>query len=170
LLEDDDEDIRITASQIVCDGLKLSCPVVQIKAVSLWWDWVSAHGAVEGGEEWLWDTALDATKASESQRELPQLTLDGEMDALSVKSLSSDKLFLREPPNIFRNSLWDAAFAATALTGVKGDSDGRRKATALLQSITSAVEASSPSPIDEAWAARWSLLQRKTLLERALGQ
>lgn len=63
LLEDDDEDIRLSAAQIVCDGLKLDAPVVQSKAVSLWWNWVSTHGATE--KEWLWSTAMDVIPTSE---------------------------------------------------------------------------------------------------------
>lgn len=93
-----------------------------------------------------------------------------EIEALSSSTPAAMALFLQEPPNIFRNSIWDAAYAASVLSSVNDGSDERSQATALLHAITRTLEAPAPSPIDDAWSARWSLLQRRALLARALGQ
>lgn len=67
LLQDDDEEIRQGAAIIVISGLNdgKHCrrPVVQARAVEMWWDWLRsvAHGHGLSGEwqNWLWDLAAD---------------------------------------------------------------------------------------------------------------
>jgi len=71
---------------------------------------------------------------------------------------------------MFRNSLWDASYAATALAAMQvGESEGKKKGERVFESVTSALATPPASPIDDAWAARWALVQRRTLLARALG-
>ncbi|KAL7425015.1 hypothetical protein Q5752_000702 [Cryptotrichosporon argae] len=109
LLQDDDEDIRIGAAAIVSAQLGLARPVVQCKAVELWWAWLNElladPAAREAWEAWLVDRAAPASIESDLLRLLP-------------KNRPSDVLFHVEPSNIFRDDRVDMAHAATLLDTV----------------------------------------------------
>lgn len=106
LLQDDDLEIRQGAASIVQRGLGLKRPVVQQKAVELWWAWLESQltDTAERGqwEEWLWVKALDADGVAADFA----LLRDGD---------KTTELFVEEPPNIFRNNLIDVQYASGLL-------------------------------------------------------
>lgn len=106
LLQDDDLEIRQGAAAIVQRGLRLKRPMVQQKAVELWWSWLESQlvDAAERAqwEEWLWTKALD---------------IDGAESDFALLSAADNttELFVEEPPNIFRNELIDVKYASALL-------------------------------------------------------
>lgn len=106
LIQDDDLEIRQGAASIVQRGLRLKRPIVQQKAVELWWTWLESQvtdaAEREQWEDWLWSKALDAEGV---KADLALLHTDGK----------TKELFVEEPPNIFRNELIDVKYASTLL-------------------------------------------------------
>lgn len=65
LLQDDDEDIRLEAAEIVSKATGRNRSVSIEKARALWWEWLEAHLPTTTDDErsswlrWLWRTCLE---------------------------------------------------------------------------------------------------------------
>lgn len=125
LLQDDDVEIRQGAASIVQRGLGLRQPVVQLKAVELWWSWLRGQlqsSAAEGWEDWLWAKALDKEGIA--------------ADLALLRQDRATELFVAEPPNIFRDELVDAAHAAGVLAETGASSPRVEEVVRQLERVT----------------------------------
>lgn len=120
-------------------GLGLKRPVVQQKAVELWWSWLKLqlHDAAELArwEDWLWSKALNEEGVS---ADLALLRADDK----------GTELFVEEPPNIFRNELIDVSYAADLLAKLGAD---KSKATGIVEALQ---KVSGEGIIDADWVVR----------------
>lgn len=151
LLQDDDLEIRQGAASVVQRGLGLKRPVVQQKAVELWWAWLEAQlgDAAERArwEEWLWSRALDADGVA------ADLALLGPED-------KATELFVQEPPNIFRNELIDVAHAADVLAKLGARSP---KTSEVVEALT---RVSGNGIIEADWVVREKARRRVACLAK----
>jgi hypothetical protein len=110
LLNDDDEQIRDGASEIVQKGLKESSPISRDRADQLWGSWVQGHiqalGA-EGAKPWIdWLSTFIPKHPSPTF----------ENTAFSTATPRPDVLFEVESSNLFRDPATDAARASQILS------------------------------------------------------
>lgn len=63
LLQDDDEDIRRGASEMIAEGLGARRPVVNAKAIDMWWAWLKSYlvdpDVMDEWVDWLWELCID---------------------------------------------------------------------------------------------------------------
>jgi hypothetical protein len=110
LLNDDDEEIRDGASEIVQNGLKESSPICRDRADQLWGSWVQGHirglgaEAVQPWTDWL----------STFVPKQPSPTVENTTN--STVAHRPDVLFEVEPSNLFRDPATDAARASQILS------------------------------------------------------
>ncbi|CAK9780976.1 hypothetical protein CC85DRAFT_284619 [Cutaneotrichosporon oleaginosum] len=144
LLEDDDLEIRSGAAAVM-SAARGQKPVDQHSAVDAWWEWVGAHVGEEREEweGWLWSLVLPPQQTSAEAR-----------------------LFVEEPPNLFRNAVAVAERAANVLATLGGDSAGRRQALAVVDRIE---DGAAYAPIDAGWAAAHIRRRRAAAVRTALG-
>lgn len=149
LLQDDDLEVRQGAASVVQRGLGLRRPVVQQKAVDLWWKWLEAqltdNAEKERWEEWLWSTALNEEGIAADL-------------ALLQADENASELFVEEPPNIFRNELVDVAHAAEVLAKINS-------ANARTSNVIKELErVSGDGIIEHAWFVREKIRRRLNCL------
>ncbi|WVW86816.1 hypothetical protein I302_108871 [Kwoniella bestiolae CBS 10118] len=148
LIQDDDEEIRNGACEIVSQGLGMKRGVVLSKSLSLYWEWLEHHLKSlkqEEREEWLiWigDLAKDEVGYKEDMR------------ILGRHNNTTEVLFEVEPSNIFRDPLVDHYYSNRLLKSLHVGQDVRT----VRPDFT---EGSRLSPIDDAWEARRTMERRR---------
>ncbi|WVO13844.1 hypothetical protein L204_101467 [Cryptococcus depauperatus] len=194
LTQDDDEEIRQGAANIITLASDVERRVIQQKAHAMWYDWAVGYllSLTRNSEEWCkWISWL-------KELSLDQDGYDRDLSILKCES-GAEVLFEVEPPNIFRDSFIDASHASKLLSSLKlhevqhtvtlpelrkselsngshSDSSIKNPETPesqLVSELCGALECLDPgnslgswtigkniSPIDDAWEARRSLLQR----------
>ncbi|GMK53867.1 hypothetical protein CspeluHIS016_0104530 [Cutaneotrichosporon spelunceum] len=140
LLEDDDVDIRSGAAAAMSAALGRK-PVDQYSAVEAWWAWLAAHVPDERDEweGWLWELVLPPRENGADAR-----------------------LFVEEPPNLFRNAVGVAERAAAVLAQLGRGSDS--------QDAVVDCDDAAYAPIDAGWAAARVSRRRAAAVRTALGK
>ncbi|BEI84050.1 hypothetical protein CcaverHIS002_0406540 [Cutaneotrichosporon cavernicola] len=144
LLEDDDVDIRSGAAAAMSAALDRK-PVDQYSAVDAWWIWLTAHVREEREEweGWLWKLVLPPGDSNADTR-----------------------LFVEEPPNLFRNVVGVAERAASVLAHL-GHTEGQVLARTVVDQIE---DRGTYAPIDAGWAAAQVSRRRAAAVRTALGR
>ncbi|WVF68582.1 hypothetical protein IAT40_003351 [Kwoniella sp. CBS 6097] len=150
LVQDDDEEIRLGACEIISNGLGKKRVYVQAKSLALVWAFLEKYlgGSKEGKEQWFgWIEELARDQAG-TEYDLKLLN----------RNRNNDVLFSVEAPNIFRDPLVDVYHASKLLSSVgipvqctSGGSD--------LASSRGTNE-DGLSPIDDAWEGQRTLKRR----------
>jgi len=171
LLQDDDEEIRLLAGNMVVRGLCTARPVVHAKAVEIWWEFVEKH-IIETGRpiewiDWLWQLCLDTEGFGELAGNILVMFTNGnlESDLLNINGAEANGsaiLFGVEPSNLFRDSLDDCQQAANILSRSGPAASHHHDAvTSLHRRAEAALNGLRfISPIDDAWTARETILRR----------
>jgi hypothetical protein len=120
--------------------------VDQYSAVDAWWSWLAANveGERQEWEGWLWSLVLPP-----------------------AQTVGDARLFVEEPPNLFRNAEGVAERAAKVLAGLGGEGEGRRQALAIVDRIE---DGAAYAPIDAGWATAHVRRRRAAAVRTALGQ
>ncbi|ORY34822.1 putative death-receptor fusion protein-domain-containing protein [Naematelia encephala] len=157
LLQDDDEGIRLGSAEIIQIGLGTRRPVVQAKALEMWWTWIGNHLGQFDPQvraiwlDWFWDLAID------------EAGFKNDLATLSRPAQHpTDVLFEVEPPNLFRDPLADASFAAFLLRNQAKDISVERQGILekLDRQAESVADKPKSSPIEDAFEARRVLSER----------
>ena len=177
LLQDDDEDIREGAAEIVATGLgQPRC--VHERVIDLWWTWARKYVlcGVDATSWVLWMSTLCTDIDGLSQFPSSSSKDQANSSDIDLKRLQdsshADALFEVEPPNLYRNPLDDASRAADILTAipVKGLPEVVLvRANELRSRVLAALaQARQSSPIDDAWEASRCLQRRVDILNVVL--
>ena len=177
LLQDDDEDIREGAAEIVSTGLgQPRC--VHERVIDLWWTWARKYVLcrVDATSWVLWMTALCTDIVGLSQ--FPSSSSKGRANGsdIDLKRLQdpshADVLFEVEPPNLYRNPLDDASRAAGILAAIPVNDIPEVVLVRINELRSSALaalaQARQSSPIDDAWEASRCLKRRVDILNVVL--
>lgn len=193
LLQDDDESIRLVASDIVSRVSGLPRSTSQTRAVELWWAWTGSHvqaTADKAWTAWMESLCLDETGygTSSARIGIEDMTIVVSLDPLAedLESIQrhgasdgSDELFEVERPNLFRDTLEDASNASRLLARLhrpSGESvvlvaqaaHGREtEFDRALQGAVARNDGLPLSPIDDAWDAALRLPRRIRLMREA---
>lgn len=174
LLQDDDEEIRLVAAEIVSQTSGEDTSLSVERAHSRWWDWAERYIPSDTPESrhrwsaWLQSVCLDQP----DYRELRMSVLVGlranclsedEITQLRAHGQRPVELFEVEKPNIFRDPLDDVQRAAGVLKLLSGTTDIGSLRTTLQETVDLgdlSAYRSRCSPIEEAWGAADTLERR----------
>ncbi|WWC92899.1 uncharacterized protein L201_007861 [Kwoniella dendrophila CBS 6074] len=159
LVQDDDEEIRVEASDIIRRGLNRKRGVVQSKSLEIYWQWLGQYLESLSDaerEKWLiWITDLSLDKQGYEQ----------DLEMFNRHTNSTEVLFEVEPSNIFRDPLVDLYYSNKILKNLKvnstiSETTKARKETQI-RNISPEGKDVSLSPIDDAWETKRTLVRRK---------
>jgi hypothetical protein len=115
LLNDDDEELRDGAADIVRKGLGISSPICRDRADELWCHWTRERLTIlseQDKERWVkWLTSQLAATHTQHTHDVPK---DGTLQRQQTPQ-GHNALFTVEPSNLFRDALTHSRRAATIL-------------------------------------------------------
>ncbi|WVQ96114.1 hypothetical protein IAU59_003216 [Kwoniella sp. CBS 9459] len=152
LVQDDDEEIRLGACEIISKGLGKKRVYVQAKSLALVWGFMRDHlGGLPERRKAEWFEWIDELARDQAGSEYDLKLLN--------RNRNNDVLFSVEAPNIFRDPLIDVRHASTLLASL-----GRRPVADSTEgpdpSVMNVRSEDGLSPIDDAWEGQRTLRRR----------
>ncbi|WWC73595.1 uncharacterized protein I206_107567 [Kwoniella pini CBS 10737] len=149
LIQDDDEEIRFGASEIISKGLGYNRGSVQAKSIEIYWKWLEDHlKSLVTNQRSQWLNWIKDLSIDEKGYENDLKIYEQEKNSINV-------LFEIEPCNIFRDPLIDLFYSNKLIRNL--NLNYIIESTKMIDLENGKVL----SPIDDAWEARRTLLRRK---------